>query len=310
MHSISSELLLRRTVGDGVWASSFPMSVPACICETSPRLALIRFLISVVSCCWNVINWPEYLTLSLLVKISILISSICISFFDSEQRFFAENFRLSWVDPETHFFSTFLEFVQHFLKLILGGCEQKHVVGEPQVCEAVVVVVAQVDSHSFFSFASAGWLLSVSLQWSPLWPEASKHLSAPLYHPRYAWKETDCLDDNIVSVTRYMVEKWNSVNFFVAHKCVLGNFARSISCFWCVTCNSGATLCFTERPLILPLRLDGVLRNWSAASHHHSLCNVHLKKWLVHLGVALLCSFAYSSADCKNWAEPWCCPQV
>ena len=62
----------------------------------------------------------------------------------------AENFRLSWVDPETHFFSTFLEIVQHFLKLILGGCEQKHAVGEPQVCEAVVVVVAQVDSHSFF----------------------------------------------------------------------------------------------------------------------------------------------------------------
>ena len=25
-----------------------------------------------------------------------------------------ENFRLSWVDPETHFFSTFLEVQQHF----------------------------------------------------------------------------------------------------------------------------------------------------------------------------------------------------
>ena len=35
--SISSELLLRRTVGDGVWASSFSMSVPACTCEMSPR---------------------------------------------------------------------------------------------------------------------------------------------------------------------------------------------------------------------------------------------------------------------------------
>ena len=42
------------------------------------------------------------------------------------------------------------------LKLFFGGCEQKHVVGEPQVCEAVVVVVTQVDSHSFFSSASAG----------------------------------------------------------------------------------------------------------------------------------------------------------
>ena len=68
----------------------------------------------------------------------------------------AENFRLSWVDLGTHLFSTFLEFVQHFLKLILGGCEQKHVVGEPQVCEAVVVVVAQVDSHSFLLLPALG----------------------------------------------------------------------------------------------------------------------------------------------------------
>ena len=53
----------------------------------------------------------------------------------------AENFRLYWMNPETHFFGTSLEF---------GGCEQKHVVGKPQVREAVVVVVAQVDSNSFF----------------------------------------------------------------------------------------------------------------------------------------------------------------
>ena len=43
-----------------------------CICGTSPRAALIRFLISVVSCCRNVIIWPKYLTLSPLVSISIL----------------------------------------------------------------------------------------------------------------------------------------------------------------------------------------------------------------------------------------------
>ena len=60
------------------------------------------------------------------------------------------------MDPETHCFSTFPEFVQHFLKLILGGCEPEHVVGEPQVCEAVVVVVAQVDSHSFFLLPALG----------------------------------------------------------------------------------------------------------------------------------------------------------
>ena len=61
-----------------------------------------------------------------------------------------ENFRPIWVDPEAHFFSTFLDIAQHFLKLFFGGCEQKHVVGNPQVREAVVVVVAQVDSHSLF----------------------------------------------------------------------------------------------------------------------------------------------------------------
>ena len=62
----------------------------------------------------------------------------------------AENFRLFWVDPETHFFRTSFEFAQHVLKLFYRGCEQKHVVGKPQVREAVMVVVTQVDSHSFF----------------------------------------------------------------------------------------------------------------------------------------------------------------
>ena len=68
----------------------------------------------------------------------------------------AENVRLFSVDPETHFFSAFLEVAQHFLKLFFGGCEQKYVVGEPQVCEAVLVVVAQVDSHSFFLLPALG----------------------------------------------------------------------------------------------------------------------------------------------------------
>ena len=62
----------------------------------------------------------------------------------------AENFRLFWVDLETHFFCTFLEIAQHFLKLFFRGCEEKHVAGKPQVREAVVVVVAEVNSHSLF----------------------------------------------------------------------------------------------------------------------------------------------------------------
>ena len=63
----------------------------------------------------------------------------------------AENFRLSWVDPESHFFSTFLEFVQHFLASLdvansstflrfvrqsvlvaVDVANSAHVVGEPQ----------------------------------------------------------------------------------------------------------------------------------------------------------------------------------
>ena len=47
-------------------------------------------------------------------------------------------------------FQYLFEIAQHFLKLFFRGCEQKHVVGKSQVREAVVVVVAQVDSHSFF----------------------------------------------------------------------------------------------------------------------------------------------------------------
>ena len=59
------------------------------------------------------------------------------------------------MNPESHFFSTPLEFAQDFLKLFFGGCKQEHVVGKSHVCEALVVVVTQLDSHSFFAFASA-----------------------------------------------------------------------------------------------------------------------------------------------------------
>ena len=75
---------------------------------------------------------------------------IDLNFFSDARTLVPENFRLFWVDPETHFFSTFLEFAQHFLKLISRGCEQKHVAGKPQVREAVMIVVTQLNSHSFF----------------------------------------------------------------------------------------------------------------------------------------------------------------
>ena len=72
----------------------------------------------------------------------------------------AKNFRLSWMNPESQFFSTLLEFAQHFSKLFFGGCKQKHVVGKSHVCEAVMVIVTQVNSHTF-SFASAECRLPV-----------------------------------------------------------------------------------------------------------------------------------------------------
>ena len=42
---------------------------------------------------------------------------INLNFFSGVRALVAENFRLSWVDPESHFFSTPLEFANHFLEL-------------------------------------------------------------------------------------------------------------------------------------------------------------------------------------------------
>ena len=70
-----------------------------------------------------------------------------------------ENLRLVWMDPETHFFSYFLEFTQHFPQLFFGSCEQHYVVGKSQVREAVSFLVAQVNSHSFFLLPSLNFVL-------------------------------------------------------------------------------------------------------------------------------------------------------
>ena len=61
----------------------------------------------------------------------------------------AENLRLVWVHPESHFLSCFLEFTHHFPFLFFGNCEQHHVVGKSQVREAVMIMVAQVYSIPF-----------------------------------------------------------------------------------------------------------------------------------------------------------------
>ena len=71
----------------------------------------------------------------------------------------AENLRLVWVDLESHFLGCFLEFVHHIPQLFFGSCEQHHVVGKSQVREAVSVMVAQVNSHSFFLLPSLNFVL-------------------------------------------------------------------------------------------------------------------------------------------------------
>ena len=61
----------------------------------------------------------------------------------------AEIFRLSWMDSESHFFCTSLEFAYHFLELFFGGCKKEHVASKTHVCEAVMIAVAQSYSHVF-----------------------------------------------------------------------------------------------------------------------------------------------------------------
>ena len=104
--------------------------------------------------------WPKYFVLSPLVSITTFMLSTSISFLVFRV-LVAKNFRLSWMNPESHFFSTPLEFAQPFLKLFFGRRKQEHIVSKSHVCEAVMVVVTQINSHTFFSFASAECRLPV-----------------------------------------------------------------------------------------------------------------------------------------------------
>ena len=76
----------------------------------------------------------------------------------------AENLRLVWVNPESHFLGCLLEFTHHFPYLFFGGCKQHHVVGKSQVREAVAVMVALVYSHYLFSFAIVVFRPSMSTE--------------------------------------------------------------------------------------------------------------------------------------------------
>ena len=123
--------------------------------------ALILLLISNVSCWWNEILLAQ-----------IFHAFAFCQYFDAHFTYFnisfcvrihgapvAENLRLVFVDPESHFLGCFLEFIHHISQLFFGGCEQHHVVGKSQVREAVSVLVAQVNSHSFFLLPSLYFVL-------------------------------------------------------------------------------------------------------------------------------------------------------
>ena len=60
------------------------LSAPVCTLWNVAQVALIRFLISVVSRCWKVIIWPKYFVLSPFVSFSTFMSSVSMSFLVSE----------------------------------------------------------------------------------------------------------------------------------------------------------------------------------------------------------------------------------
>ena len=98
--------------------------------------ALIRLLITVVSCRLNEIsdlNISRFHFLSIFRFSCHQLQVWCVRV---DGALVDENFRLIKMTPTSTFFNTFLESTQHFPKLFFGCCEQQHVVGESQVCEA------------------------------------------------------------------------------------------------------------------------------------------------------------------------------
>ena len=119
----------------GVEGSTISRSTLACICKTSTRQPLIRCLISVASCCWNILIWPNCFVLSSLVNTSTLMLSISISFVLFELRLI-RIFVFSWMYLESHFFCAMFGVTHHFLKRLLCSCKQEHLVSKSQICEA------------------------------------------------------------------------------------------------------------------------------------------------------------------------------
>ena len=61
-------------------------------------------------------------------------------FFSTVRALAAKNFRFPWMHLESNLFCAMFEVAQHFLKLLLCGSKQEHVVSKAQISEAVVIV--------------------------------------------------------------------------------------------------------------------------------------------------------------------------
>ena len=75
------------------------------------------------------------------------------NFFSCVRALVAKNFRLSWMSPESHFFSSPLEFEQHVLKQFFGGCKQEHAVSTncnlfPRDIGAFIITVYCIRNNS------------------------------------------------------------------------------------------------------------------------------------------------------------------
>ena len=117
-------------------------------CRTSPKRPWFDFWFRLSPAAGTLSSDPSILYFALLLMCRLWCRQSQFLFWCSS--FGCWEFSSSWMDPESHLFCTLLEFAQHCLELFFWGCKQEHVVSKSHVCQAVVIVVAQENSHSFF----------------------------------------------------------------------------------------------------------------------------------------------------------------
>ena len=121
MRSSSSRLSQRRKAEIDVWAWSFSMLAPVCTCGTLPKQPWFDFWFRSCPAVRKLLSGPSILYFLLLLMFRLYV--INLNFFSDVQALIAESFRISWMDPESHFFRTSLEFAQDFLELFFWVCK-------------------------------------------------------------------------------------------------------------------------------------------------------------------------------------------